>query len=229
MASRQRKIKKIGKIPKILHQIWIGPLPRPEKWLRTWREKHPKWRYILWDNDALLRTKWTNQAMIDRYAKKGLWHGVADIMRYEILYKHGGVMAGADSECLYPLDELFEDGFPNYAVDTSKKGGVKMDSKNRHSCAPLYACEKGSRFARRAIKMLFKMRKRKNLGLPAVTTGNRLMQNIRKRYKYRLKIWPIYTLLPEHLDGWKYKGRKRVYARHHWGSTLGCYADGLDP
>ena len=30
-------------IPKIIHQLWIGPNPMPEKWMRTWKEKNPGW------------------------------------------------------------------------------------------------------------------------------------------------------------------------------------------
>ena len=35
-------------IPKIIHQIWIGPRPAPEKLMATWKEKNPSFEYIRW-------------------------------------------------------------------------------------------------------------------------------------------------------------------------------------
>jgi inositol phosphorylceramide mannosyltransferase catalytic subunit len=34
----------------------------------------------------------------------GYWDGVADLMRYEILFEHGGVYVDADSTSVRPLD-----------------------------------------------------------------------------------------------------------------------------
>ena len=28
-------------IPKIIHQLWIGPKPAPSKLMQTWKEKNP--------------------------------------------------------------------------------------------------------------------------------------------------------------------------------------------
>lgn len=89
-----------------MHQIWVGPLPPPEKWMRTWREMHPDWEYRLWGNEDLANGEWRNKAHMDFYAARGIWSGVADLMRYEILYRHGGVLVAADSECLRPLDDM---------------------------------------------------------------------------------------------------------------------------
>ena len=43
-------------IPKILHQIWIGPKEPPIKLMKTWKEKHPEFRYILWNEEELQRS-----------------------------------------------------------------------------------------------------------------------------------------------------------------------------
>ena len=32
-------------IPKIIHQLWIGPKPAPTKLMNTWKEKHEKLGY----------------------------------------------------------------------------------------------------------------------------------------------------------------------------------------
>ena len=39
-------------IPKIIHQIWLGPNKRPDIWMNSWKinyiKKHPDWTYKLW-------------------------------------------------------------------------------------------------------------------------------------------------------------------------------------
>ena len=42
-------------IPKILHQIWIGPKAAPSNLMRSWKEKHPEFEYILWNEDEIQR------------------------------------------------------------------------------------------------------------------------------------------------------------------------------
>ena len=41
------------KIPKIIHQIWIGNKPRPEKLMDTWKEKNPDFEYKFWNEENL--------------------------------------------------------------------------------------------------------------------------------------------------------------------------------
>ena len=38
-------------IPKIIHQLWIGPKPPPTKFMDTWRDKNPEFQYIRWNED----------------------------------------------------------------------------------------------------------------------------------------------------------------------------------
>ena len=40
-------------IPKIIHQLWIGPKPRPSKFMATWKEKHPDYEYIMWNEEDM--------------------------------------------------------------------------------------------------------------------------------------------------------------------------------
>jgi hypothetical protein len=42
-------------IPKILHQIWIGPKPAPTNLMKTWKDKHPDFEYILWTEQEIQR------------------------------------------------------------------------------------------------------------------------------------------------------------------------------
>lgn len=213
------------KIPKKLHHIWVGPNPAPLKWMRTWRIAHPDWEYKLWGNEELHGMKWANKRLMNHYAALGRWDGVADLMRYEILYREGGVVLAADSVCLRPIDELFEDGFEIYAVNTGHYEGGPVVASKIGSTTPLYASSKGHWFAKALIK---KLRKRdpEKMKAPAHSTGNRFMQKMIVRHNPMLKIWPMHYFIPEHFNGWKYEGKDPVYAKHFWGTTRGTYNQG---
>ena len=91
---------------KKIHQIWVGPNPLPAKsveFIRKIKELHPDYEYRLWTDIDLTPENFTNIQYIKStkiYAQK------ADIMRYEILNKHGGVYLDVDFQilkCLTPL------------------------------------------------------------------------------------------------------------------------------
>jgi len=67
----------------------------------TWSRHHPNWQMRLWRQSNLGWLK--NRALFERatsYAQK------ADIARYEILERFGGVYLDTDIECLRPIDGL---------------------------------------------------------------------------------------------------------------------------
>ena len=41
----------MSKIPKIIHQLWIGNKPAPTNMMNTWKEKNPEFEYIFWNED----------------------------------------------------------------------------------------------------------------------------------------------------------------------------------
>lgn len=97
------KIDKEFKIPKIIHQIWLGgKLPKKyKKFTDTWKAKHPDWQYKLWTEKEIDQLGLHNKKIFDlaeNYAQK------ADIARYEILYRFGGLYVDTDFECVKAFD-----------------------------------------------------------------------------------------------------------------------------
>jgi len=95
------------KIPKIIHQIWLGSNGNfPEKYKRfqqTWMDKHPDWEYIFWSEKEIDEFGLKNRKLYDEtdnYAAK------SDIARYEILYRMGGLYIDTDFECIQEFDIL---------------------------------------------------------------------------------------------------------------------------
>ena len=75
-------------IPKIIHHIWLGP-PCPDRfqnWMLEWRQKHPDWQYILWDEANIATLKLDN---VDAFEAAPNFGEKSDIARYEILLRHG--------------------------------------------------------------------------------------------------------------------------------------------
>jgi mannosyltransferase OCH1-like enzyme len=100
-----KKPSKIKQMPtaKHLHQIWLGPKPRPQAAMQTWQDKNPTYTYTLWTESDLFPLR--NQKLFDAF--HNVYPAQADILRYEILALHGGVYADADSVCLRSLDDQF--------------------------------------------------------------------------------------------------------------------------
>ncbi|MCH9620732.1 MAG: hypothetical protein S4CHLAM20_01330 [Chlamydiia bacterium] len=97
-------LSEINKIPKIIHQVWVGKKPIPKKYVRymqTWRDKHPEWEYKLWTDDDVEGFDWTNKDYFLAVTNPGM---KSDIWRYEIVCKYGGVYVDCDMECIKPLD-----------------------------------------------------------------------------------------------------------------------------
>lgn len=90
-------------IPKKIHQVWIGDIPVPNKWKRCCdqvRDAHPDWEYKLWLNDdvqEIIKNSPQNvSSAYQRYYDQKIWALACDILRYVILYQHGGVYMDCD-------------------------------------------------------------------------------------------------------------------------------------
>lgn len=201
------------KIPKIIHQLWVGDNKPPEYLGKSWKEKNPEWEYRLWTNADLFGRKWRNQKHIDFYYKRKNWPGVADLMRYEILFENGGFYPGADTECLLPIDELFEDGYELYSVYENEKVRPGYIS-------PIHASVAGNKYLDTIIEEL---KAKTEMGKPWQTTGNVYMMKSIERLKPEIKIWPSHFMIPVHFTGEKYTGDGKVYATHLFGTTNKLY------
>lgn len=97
-------------IPRVIHQIWLGgEVPDPlARFCAGWRELHPEWEWRLWTSPDELELR---NADLLRQPEVFVPAGsvpqfVADVMRYEILERFGGLYVDTDMECRKPLDGL---------------------------------------------------------------------------------------------------------------------------
>ncbi len=94
----------VSKIPKIIHQIWIGSsVPdKYKEWMQTWMDKHPDYEYMLWTDQNI----GTLGIDLEPYKRMINYGPKSDFLRYHILEKFGGIYADTDFECLKSFDDL---------------------------------------------------------------------------------------------------------------------------
>jgi mannosyltransferase OCH1-like enzyme len=92
------------RIPLIIHQVWLGKEPFPfEEARQSILKHHPDWEYRLWTDADVESFGLVNKKLFDAAKNYG---ERADIFRYEILERYGGVYLDADMHCVKPLDIL---------------------------------------------------------------------------------------------------------------------------
>ena len=114
-------------IPRIIHQIWIGPKNPPMHWINTVIDFcHTNgYVYKLWRDADVVTLGLINKKAFD---DEPSWAGKADVLRYEILYRHGGIYIDADSMIInqdrLDLAKVVEIYLPSVLLHMKKKGHV---------------------------------------------------------------------------------------------------------
>ena len=205
-------------IPKIIHQLWIGPKPAPTKFMDTWKEKNPDFEYIRWSEEELVKRNMVIECK-NRVDEMEEINGKADIIRWEILYKYGGVFVDADSICIEPIDDVLmtkkcfagweqEELRPNL-IATGTMGFPPRHPLVRHAIDHIKQnCVSVAVTKKRAW----------------ITVGPMLLTNLYNTGFYKdLTIFPSYSFLPIHCTGKEYNGYGKIYAYQEWGSTKQNY------
>jgi len=203
-------------IPRTLHVIWVGDeSKRPDNCIATWREHNPDWTLRVWGNEELASYGWVNARHMREMAGREL-NGVADLMRWEILYNEGGFVVDADSICLRPLEPWLFEGeacacWENELVRPGliAAGYVASKPENPFFGQIILDLQKEptvvDRMAWQSVGPLF------------------LTESVRRHRYGGLTIWPSHCFIPRHFTGQEYDGGGAIFAAQAWGSTLGTY------
>lgn len=205
-------------IPTIIHQIWIGNLPRPKPIMDSWIAKHPNFQYILWDNARLSETPWICK---DQMSLCREWCGIADIMRLEILAKYGGVFIDADSYCVESLNEFImnNSGFAAFENEILRPGLIAngmIGFPPRHSILLDMIAEIASGKLDTSITELRAWQ----------VTGPTLLTRFLETGNYKnICVFPSFYFFPQHhIPGAPiYDGHKKVYSHQMWGTSNQSY------
>lgn len=208
-------------IPNNMIHIWIGPKQAPLKWMNSWKQKHSSWNYRVFDNAELDNTKFYNQHLIDEYIKREKYNGVADLIRYELLYKEGGFLPPADAVCLHNTEELFTYDNMCYTVwenEIIQPGYV----------SPILASPSRHDFLKFIIEDLHKLSACDLKDKVWESTGNGYIGRMIEQHKPNVKIFPSHYFIPKHYKSKeRYQGPDKIYCEQMWGTTLKNYDKGV--
>ena len=106
-------------IPSILHFIWLGPKEFPKtsiKNIASWVEKHPGWTFKFWtDIDRTVPHPALQKVLVEEshiphllncYFLSDNFGEKSEILRYEILFREGGVYVDHDLFCHKSVQDL---------------------------------------------------------------------------------------------------------------------------
>lgn len=205
-------------IPKIIHQLWIGPKPAPITLMNTWKDKHPDFEYIYW-NEAEFEKRGLKFKCQDKIDEIEEINGKADIIRWELLYKYGGIFIDADSICIEPFDEeiISKKSFAGWEQEVKRPGLIATGTMGFPKKHPL---------VKAAIKWIKnnQVSQAKASLMAWQSVGPGLLTRMYNTNNFNdLHIFPSYTFLPIHLTGLEYTGHGKIYAYQAWGSTKQSY------
>jgi len=207
-----------GLIPKKLHIVWIGDIRlRPNECIRSWEELNPDLEIKVWGNKELFELNWYNAQHIESLWKQKCYNGVADIMRYEILYSVGGFAVDADSYCLktIPNDFFKLTGFSCYESEEIRPGLIA-------------AGYFGSMPETKLLKnIIVSIRNDQKIAMnPAwISVGpGRLTAVHAMTHNSGLTCFPSHYFIQSHYTGQvTIVNKKEQYAEQLWGTTLNRY------
>ena len=198
-------------IPKVIHQIWLGPLQLPVQWIKSWENHHPDWEHKLWSEEDI---NFPLQC-IRQYLLARTYAGKADILRCEILWRYGGIYSDADSVCLRPIDEklLSRDFLAAYENEKVHPGRVANG---------FIGCQAQHPVIKYMIDEIRSLTAKEMQGYDFVVTGPVLLTRILGSHAYSA-IMPSYLFYPYYYSGEKCSVAqfKKAYALQMWGSTGG--------
>jgi mannosyltransferase OCH1-like enzyme len=203
-------------IPKIMHQMWVGPKPAPMSLIQTWRDAHSSWEHILWNEDTLRHYFPQGLYNQSHYDAMPEWNGKCDIARWEILQKFGGFFLDADAICVSPLDEylLENDSFACYENELMRPGLIAAGYIGASENNALIRLLVNELHAKTIVRSRFFRR-------PAwKTVGPLFLTKTVHKFKYtNLAVYPSFYFIPRHYTGVEYSGPAKIYAKQLWGST----------
>ena len=204
-------------IPKIIHQLWIGEKPAPTKMMDTWRDMNPDFEYIRWSEKEFKKREMKFTCKKRIYEMDEI-NGKADIYRWEILYKYGGVFIDADSFCVSPIDDqlMCKPAFAGWEHEQLRPGLVATGTMGFPPEHPLVGA---------AIQWIRENSvTRSKAGAAWQSVGPGLLTRMYNTERFKdLHIFPSYYFLPIHCTGHVYEFHGKVYAYQEWGSTKKSY------
>jgi mannosyltransferase OCH1-like enzyme len=202
------------KMPKMMHMVWIGDESKmPRTMIKSWQTLNPDWQLKVWGNAELKSSKWINRKHLNAMLNSGRYSGAADIMRYEILFKHGGFALDADSFCVRPLEE--------WLFDSQVCASMENEHMRPGLIANGYLAAEPQAALIAEVILAIETKKTVLDELPWAATGPLLLTKTYQRLRYdNITLWPSHYFIPRHFTGAQYLGSGHIFGHQLWGTTF---------
>jgi mannosyltransferase OCH1-like enzyme len=200
-------------IPRLFHRVWLGGV-MPAEFVRfgeTWLEHNPGWEMRVWTEDDLppLRNRDLYDS-VESYAQK------SDVIRFELLWRYGGVYVDCDFECRRSIEQLL------YGLDAF--AAFEDDAQVSNAIIGAVA---GHRFIDYLVRSLPASVKEHGAADPVVSTGpgylTRCLAEFDPGGTAPITLFPASHFYPY---SWtqmyrRYERFDQAYAVHHWAGSWG--------
>lgn len=216
-------------IDKVLNFVWVGDDSLlPVNHIKTWEECNPDCKIKVWGNEDLENETWILSEQMSYFIKEQKWHAVADLMRWEILFKYGGVTLDADSIALRPLPEwIFNSSiFTCWENEYVKPGLLAAGYVGAVKNHPIFAKIIEDISNKKDLTRKFNFKKMRFETVPPwKTTGPvPFTKAVFDRKMNEVTILPSHFFIPVHHTGLAYVGSGDIYSCELFGSTHSSYS-----
>ncbi|KAI9338007.1 nucleotide-diphospho-sugar transferase [Obelidium mucronatum] len=227
-------------IPKRIHQIWLGDeSKRPKHFMDHCKELHPDWEYFLWTDETIVGELPTAvQPIFDSWREYN-FPGAADVLRYAMLQKYGGIYIDSDQQCLRRFDDLTKQSFDAFMAYELFGNVHSNDPDSTLIANGVIGAAPNHPFINLVIKNLDLHGGANAHGEAWKVVGPLLVTDVAKLYfkeqqakvviEHELKLLPFHTFWPYHhserpipLDSDRHL-RFSSYCVSWWGSTFNMY------
>ena len=198
---------------KVINTIWIGDTNKtPVSCIESW--KSGGYDVKVYDNDTLASRPWELAQKMRYFLGNGELNGVADCMRWELIYQHGGIWVDADSAKARELPDFFLE------LDAIAAWENEIERPGLIACG-FMAFQPKDPFVEAIIKTI---KAKPNLPKRAwEVVGPQAITDAFNTYKPdHLTILPSHFFFPRHLTGRTHKSSVS-FANQFWGSTFQNY------
>jgi mannosyltransferase OCH1-like enzyme len=192
------------KIPRIFHRIWLGPRPMPEEYVcygATWKVLHEEWDLRLWTDATLPPLINRREFELGKNAAQK-----ADVLKYELVYRFGGIYLDTDFECLRSIEPLIADVEAFAARESDEFIAVGI-----------FGAVPGHALLRDVVERLPRSFRDEPPGRQDLSTGPGLFTLVARNHP-ELVVFGPELFYPYHFTEKHRKGESfpEAYAVHHW-------------
>lgn len=212
-------------LPSVFHFVWLGSdVPSwATEYMQTWSRNFPNWKQCLWTDDHDLPL--INYNLYRNASKLAPGHEgqfKSDLLRYELLYRYGGIYVDTDFECRKNFEHLL-DGVDCFAA---------WEEQDRWVNNALMGATPGHPFIEALIQGLASNVQQHQGYRPNVLTGPQYVTRLYNHFKGDVQVFPQRLFYPysyhevesASLNADTYPW---AFAVHHWNNKRKRLGRGL--